>query len=442
MTRVLLMLRKDLRVLRRSPVLSGALVAYPLMIAVLVGLVAGYGSSKPRVALVDADGLPPIVTIAGHDFDVERTIDEVSRNVRLVRLDAAEADRQLRDGKIVASITVPPGFIADLRTTIRPPTLVLRTTRGGVSPRVRQQVQALVYTLNGQLQQALVQENLRYVSLIVRGGRGTLLGRRFRVIGLAGAQRLLLELPPGPERAQLVDFVHDARLALANAAGAIRATANPIRLEEDAGRGRSAVLSAQVQAYALALTVSFLALLLAATMLAAERDENAIGRLARGLVSLGQLVWAKVVLAALVAAGLGLAIAVVFGIVVEVGGVVGGEPWNRLPLLAVALVLSGAALGALGALLGSLARETRTASLVALLVVLPVVFLGLIPREVVPLAGYLSDALPFAHAVRFFDAALYDSSPWGAAGTEALWLLGLGAIFAGLARLGTRRLLV
>ncbi len=195
-----------------------------------------------------------------------------------------------------------------------------------------------------------------------------------------------------------------------------------------------------MQAYALALTVTFLALLLAATSLAAERDENAIGRLARGLVTLGQLVWAKVLLATVVALVLGLGIAVAFGIVVEARHVVGGEPWNRIPLLALALVLAGAALGGLGALLGALARETRTASLVALLVVLPVVFLGLIPREVVPLAGWVSDALPFAHAFRFFDAALYDASPWAAAGRESLWLLGLGGVFGVLARLGTRRL--
>ena len=440
MNRVWLLFRKDLRILRRSPVLAGVLVAYPLVIAGLVGLVAGYANAKPRVALVDEEGLPPVIVLAGHRFHVDRTISEVSRNVRLVRLDAAEASRQLRKGKIVASITVPPGFVADLKTTVRPPTLVLQTTRGGVSPRVTQQVQALVYSLNRLLQRALIQENLRYVSLIVRGGSGSLLGRQFTVIGLDGAERLLRGLPPGPRRTELEDFVHDARLALVNAAGAIHATANPIQLRQVSSRGRTWVLSAQVQSYALALTISFLALLLAAAMLAAERDENTIGRLARGLVTRGQLVWAKVLLAAAVALALGLAIAVAFGVVVDIGGVVGGEPWDRLPLLAVALALAGGALGALGALLGSLTREARTASLVALLVALPIVFLGLVPRELVPAAGWISDGLPFAHAVRFFDAALYDASPWGASAREAVWLLGLGAIFAVAARIGTRRL--
>jgi hypothetical protein len=57
MTRVALLLRKDALILRRSPLLLGLLLSYPLVIALLVGLVAGYANAKPRVALVDGDGL-------------------------------------------------------------------------------------------------------------------------------------------------------------------------------------------------------------------------------------------------------------------------------------------------------------------------------------------------------------------------------------------------
>ena len=48
-----------------------------------------------------------------------------------------------------------------------------------------------------------------------------------------------------------------------------------------------------------------------------------------------------------------------------------------------------------------------------MLVVLPIVFLGLIPSEFFAAAGWVSDALPFAHGVRFFSAALFDVAPWG-----------------------------
>jgi ABC-2 family transporter protein len=428
-------------VLRRSPLLLFILLAYPIAIAVLVGLVASYGSSKPRVALVDEDNLPATVVLGGHRFDVDRTIDEVSENVKLVRLDAEEADRQLRDGRVVAVVTVPPGFIATLRGMVKSPQLRLELSTGTISSRVEQQVQALVYSLNRQLQRAYIQSNLRYVSLILKGGDGSFIGQPITVLGIEKAQRLLAAEPQTPRTHELLDFLHDARLALANTDDALRSTAHPIELVREPDRGRTWALSAEVEAYALGLTITFLALLLAAGSLAAERDENVVGRLSRGLVGLGQLVWSKVALAAAVALGLGLAVALAFGLIIEVGGITGGEPWRRLPLLAVGLVLAGSALGALGALLGALAKEARSASLVAVLVVMPIVFLGLIPAEVVPVAGWLSNLLPFTHAVRFFRSALYDLSPWPEVARETLWLLVLGGIFGGLARLGARRLL-
>lgn len=442
MSRVALLLRKDLLVLRRSPVLLGVLLAYPLVIALLVGLVAGYASSKPRVALVDEDGLPGTVEIGGRVFDVERTIKRVSEDVTLVRLSRDDATRQLRTGRIVAALRVPAGFMADLRGMVRSPRLELETTRGGLSLRVTQQVQALVYSLNRQLQDAYINTNLRYVDLILRGGSGTFLGRRFEVLGLEETQRLLAQLPAGERLDRIRRFVRTARLALGQTDEALRATANPIELVRAPDRGRTWVLSAQVQAYALALTITFLTLILAAAMLAAERDENVVGRLGRGLVSLGELVWAKTALAAVIAVALGAAIAFVFGVVIEVGDVEGGEPWRRMPLLVAGIALAGMSLGALGVLLGTLAREAKTASLAAVLVVLPIVFLGLVPREIVPAAGWVSDLFPFVHAVRLFTSALYDASPWGSLVKEAAWLAALAAVFGGLARVGARRLVV
>src|SRR5262249_17543812 len=99
---VRLIVGKDLTVLRRSPLLLGALIAYPIVIAVLVGLVAGYASSKPRVAWVDEDNVPAVVQVGGTRFHVQTVIDQVAKNVTLVRLGPDEAARQLASGKVVA----------------------------------------------------------------------------------------------------------------------------------------------------------------------------------------------------------------------------------------------------------------------------------------------------------------------------------------------------
>ena len=440
MRQVALLLRKDLRVLWRSPVALGVLLAYPLVVAALVGLVASYANAQPRVALVDEDGLPASILIGDRTFHVEQTIDRVAKEVTLVRLDRDEAERQLASGRIVALLVVPTGFVADLRSMARSPQLELETTRGGLSIRVTQQVQSLVYQLNRQLSDAYVNANLRYIELLLDGGRGEFLGRRFDVLGLAGARRLLDELPPGPRLDRLREFVRTAELALGQTDSALEATANPIELVESSDSGRTWALSAQVQSYALALTISFLALLLAAGALAGERDEGALARLRRGLLGAGQLVAAKVALASVAAVVVGVGIAAAFGVIIELGDVEGGQPWTRLPLLAVGLGLTGAALGALGSLLGALGRDGRTASLVAILAVLPIVFLGLVPREVAPAAAAVSDAFPFAHGFRFFSAALFELEPWSVAAREGAWLAGLALVYGAVARSAVKRL--
>ncbi len=86
MRAVAIVLRKDLRVLRRSPLLLGALLAYPIVIALLVGLTAGYASSKPRVAFVDNEHLPAVVSVGGHRFHLQTVIDDVAKQVTLVRM--------------------------------------------------------------------------------------------------------------------------------------------------------------------------------------------------------------------------------------------------------------------------------------------------------------------------------------------------------------------
>jgi ABC-2 type transport system permease protein len=185
-----------------------------------------------------------------------------------------------------------------------------------------------------------------------------------------------------------------------------------------------------------------LALLLAAGSLAAERDENVVARLARGPARLGELVAAKIALAAVVAFALGLVLTLAFGVAVETADIRGGEPWQRIPLVAVGLVLSGAALGSLGCLVAALGREARTALLGAVGLALPLAFVAVVPSDAVPVAGAIAALFPVEHAVRFFSAALYDRSPWDTIAVETAWLVALTAALAALARVAARRLLV
>ena len=111
--RVALLLRKDLLVLRRSPLLLGILLAYPLAIARARRPRRGLRDAKPRVAFVDEDGLPANVVARRqalprrpHDRQVEP--EREARAPCAGRGGAAAATT----GRVVAVVTVPPGFLA------------------------------------------------------------------------------------------------------------------------------------------------------------------------------------------------------------------------------------------------------------------------------------------------------------------------------------------
>jgi ABC-type multidrug transport system permease subunit len=219
----------------------------------------------------------------------------------------------------------------------------------------------------------------------------------------------------------------------------LRATANPVVLATRTSGGRAWLLSAQVTVYALALTLAFVTTLLAAAAITSEREDGAILRLARGLVPLGRLVAEKIAFATAVAASIGLVLALVFGLIVALSDQAGGEPWQRLPLLAVGLVLAAAAFAAFGTLLGALGREPGTAMLLAFLVALPLALLGVVPGDA-GVAGRLGDLFPFGHAADLFSALLYDASPGDALLRGAVWLVALAAAYGLLTRLFARRL--
>ena len=125
-----LLLAKDLRVLRRSPLLLGVLLAYPLLIAVLLGLVAGYANAKPRVAFVDLDGLPEKVEIGRPDVPRRADDRRVERRRRLVRLDRGRGRAAARTARSSRSSRCRAASSPSCKAMQRSPQLELETTRG------------------------------------------------------------------------------------------------------------------------------------------------------------------------------------------------------------------------------------------------------------------------------------------------------------------------
>jgi ABC-2 type transport system permease protein len=180
-----------------------------------------------------------------------------------------------------------------------------------------------------------------------------------------------------------------------------------------------------------------LGVLLAAGGIALEREEHALARLIRGLVSRETLLAEKVLLAA--ACSFLVALAMLAGV-----GAFVSLDWGRVGLWLAALACGALAFAALGTAIGALARDVRAASVLAFLLSLPLAFLALVPAGAVGHAFYdtisaISFVFPFKAALQALDAAVNRSSP-PLAGAIA-HLLGLTLVFAGLARLGLRRAL-
>jgi ABC-type transport system involved in cytochrome c biogenesis permease component len=188
---------------------------------------------------------------------------------------------------------------------------------------------------------------------------------------------------------------------------------------------------------AIAVTVSlmFVTVLLAAGMLALEREEHAFGRLVRGLVSRTTLLAEKVVLSALCAFALAVLLVAGLSLFVDIA-------WSTAPLWLLSLALGAVAFGALGVAIGAAAREVRAASLLAFLLSLPIAFLALVPSGAVGPALYhviqaISAAFPFDPTLEALDRTLNDTGR-SVAG-PALHLVALAAAWGALGRLAVRR---
>jgi ABC-type transport system involved in cytochrome c biogenesis permease component len=439
------LLLKDLRILRRSPLLVGLLVIYPILIAVLIGLALSKGPDKPRVAILNQ--LPDSdqqVQVAGTSVDPRDYASKLFASIEPVTVHSrGEAVRKVRSGDVLAAIVVPRDLIERLQRTVslsgtgpKPAVEVLYNAEDPVKQQfVESTINARVADLNKAVAGKLTDITAGYLRILLEGGRFSVLGKDFEIAGLKKSKALvdsvLTRTPQGsPDRDALEQVSRFAGLAIDNldlSDVVLSSLATPVRVNQTVVEGRRTPLNAFAVTVAVTMSLMLVCVLLAAGMLALEREEQAFARLVRGLVSRTGLLVEKVVLSA------GCAAAVTFLMTAGVSLFVSLE-WSRFPLWVVALVAGGLAFGALGVAIGALAREVRAASLLAILLALPVAFLALVPSGAVASGLYdairvISALFPFKAALDAADAALNDAGGLGTALAHlAALILGWGAI--------------
>jgi ABC-type multidrug transport system permease subunit len=355
----------------------------------------------------------PSFSLGGQTLDATTYTDKLFEAIDPIRVRTREAAiAKVRDGEALAALVVPADAADRLQRLLTlaggdPPTIeVFYNAEDPVKRRyVESTIRSRLAEANAALSDAVLQQSAKYLDLVVKGGELSFpLVGEVRILGLRNARTLidssLRGLPAdAPERAALAQVSRFARLAADNldlSKPILASIGEPVRVRQTVVNGSRTPLDQFAVSVAATLSLMLVTLLLAAALLALEREEGVFARLVRGLVSRSALLTEKIALAA------GAALVVTL---LQLGVV---RIFVGLEVKPLALAAGAVAFAALGTALGALAREVRVASLLAVLLALPLAFLALVPSGAVN--GGLYDALnvlsglfPFKPTLRALD---------------------------------------
>jgi hypothetical protein len=445
------LLVKDLQILRRSPLLVGLLVVYPIAIALMIGFAISSPPGKPKVAFYS--GVPAgkgKINFGNQQIDISTYAKELFQSIDPIKVKSEQqAIAKVQNGDALAALIVPadvPSQIQSLVTTgVGNPTV--RLVLNSNDPIERQFVEQAISSRLNEVEQAVSKQVLRVaisdLQQVLNGGTINLLGQNFQLLGLKNSRAIiegtLASLPANsPLRVALRQVVNFANLAidgLGFASPVLGSIGTPLTVHQTELAGKTTPTNSYAVAIAVIVSLMFVTLLLAAGMLAIERSEHAYSRLVRGLVSPEGLLSEKIVLAAGCAAILALLMSACVSAFVHLD-------WSRAELWVIALVFAGLAFGALGVAIGGVGREVSTASLLAFLLSLPIAFVALVPANAV--SGTVKTVLdavafvfPFKAALQAITNAFTGAAP--GIGWPLVHLAVLTVVFAGLARLTLKR---
>jgi len=405
------LLGKDLRLLGRTPALLAILIGYPILVALLVALALQGEDRKPEVAFVNLDRPGATIQVGGETTTINDYVEKLSDEIDLRHTTAAVAQQALHDGRVAAILTVPEGFVESLTFGKSPPTVELVTSRRSAvqSDAITRRLQSAIFRINESLASDYIGQLVKLADVVIGGGTievfgvsGEVFGIRRSKVLLDGVKRQLVargDADLARRLDPLDDFVRETGVNLRLAAGAAAVIQSPVRLRVvQAAPGREP-LSAFGVAGALLVSLGLVGVLLAASAVSGEREDNVLVRLSRGLISPGAMIAEKMVFAALAGLVVGL---VLLGLLEVTTSLAIG----RWALWIPTLVLAGLAFGGFGVLVGALARETRTALLAGLMIALPLIFIGLVPEN--PAASAVASLVAFGPAFEAFQALLVE----------------------------------
>ncbi|HEX4344367.1 MAG TPA: ABC transporter permease [Solirubrobacteraceae bacterium] len=440
------LLLKDLQILRRSKLLVGLLIVYPIAIATLMGFALSSGPDKPRVAFLDqVPSNRETIRLGSEKINIRTYTDQLFKAIeRVPVLNRDQAVAKVKSGAVLAAIIIPPDFTEKLSTGgfSRASIEVIYNGDALKQSFVRSTITSKLALADAALSGQVNRLASGYIDVLLNGGTLDILGTDLQILGLKHStnaiDRVLADHVTAANKRRLKPVDTFAHLAVANAGRAkdvLDTVQRPVQVTQTVLSGRRTPLDTFAVAVAVTVSLMFVCVLLASGLLALEREENTLARLARGLVPGGRLLTEKIVLAA--ACSFAVTMVMLLGVSLFVP-----LDMARVGLWMLALGGGALAFAAMGVAIGCLAREVRAASLLAFLLSLPLAFLALVPSGGVSPALYevirvISAIFPFKPSLQAIDAAVNGSSP--GIGQALAHLAALIVVFGAAARAGLRR---
>ena len=204
------LLFKDLQILRRSPLQAFLLIAYPVLIAVLVGFAISRGPEKPRVAFVNQVPKGTAVQVGGSNFSTVGARSRLCSRIECVQVDSrAEAISKVESGDVLGRPDPPPrsrraGQLLSSLNAGHPRVEVIVNQEDPVKARlVDDRISSLLAQANLVIARQVARSGSQYLDLILNGGHFDFFGQSFQVLGLRASARILQALRPAvPPSAQ------------------------------------------------------------------------------------------------------------------------------------------------------------------------------------------------------------------------------------------------
>jgi ABC-type multidrug transport system permease subunit len=445
------LLVKDLQLLRRSPLVTGLLIVYPIVLAVLIGLAISRSPEKPRVAFLNQIPAGGGLNLGDTGFSQDEARRQLCAKIECVDVSSREeVEQKVRDGDVLGGLILPPDFISKLQGELgtnssEPATVdvIVNNDDPLKAQVVDDRIRSLLTQANLLISEKISDVAGNYEQILANGGSFEIpfINQTVHILGLQKAEQILNQveanLPPEKKAqvAQVSDFARLARQNLALADSLLSSIRQPIAVDKQVIAGSVPPLDTFAVAVAAAITLLFVTVLLVSGSLALEREENTFTRLTRGLVSRTGLLVEKATLgtgAALIVTLLLLAAITPFESI----------SWSRIHLIVPAILLAGAASSALGLAIGAAAKEVRASALLAFALALPVAFISLVPsgtvsKGLLDVIHVIAGVFPFRAAVDALSGALSASGP--DLGLPLLHLALLTVGYLVLARLALRR---